>query len=203
MVKLYVTGSRDAKEINEDDSQIIMTVSRATGWEKGLSPFILGPIEFGGLRAENVENFWQFSKTYIIHVDENRNPTPEYFEWRDKGFNDKFAHRYPMGKGQKPLYSYWNGEKLSYVEERKKIYIPIYYKVVKDTDAFAKLKYAYENSKKDIYLWDFDGYNHIKAGMTYKDVINSETKKMGHAFVLFGMLNKEKALIDIINESGI
>ena len=94
-----------------------------------------------------------------------------------------------MGKGAKPLYSYWDGEKLDYVEARKKIYIPLYSNAVKKTEAFAKLSEIYQK-EGTITLWDFDGYNHHALNMSYNDVINCSTKKMGHAFVLAMLLDK-------------
>ena len=94
-----------------------------------------------------------------------------------------------MGKGAVPLYSLWDGVKLSYVEARKKIYFPGYAKAVATTAAFSQLLEEYRN-KKEITLWDFDGYDHLKLGMTIKDVVNCPTRKMGHAFVLAHLLEK-------------
>ena len=45
-------------------------------------------------------------------------------------------------------------------------------------------------SQQDIYLQDFDGYNHKARGMTYDQVINNEQWKMGHAFVLAMLLDE-------------
>ena len=115
------------------------------------------------------------------------------------------AHRYPMGKGAIPLFSYWNGEKLTYVEARKKIYIPLYYKAVKDTEAFDILKQKYDDLKaqeKDLYLVDFDAYRHKKMDMSYKEVVNCENRKMGHAFVLAMMLEEDKKLQSAIEKWG-
>ena len=110
-----------------------------------------------------------------------------------KGWDDSYAHRYPMGKGKIPLYSYWNKEKLSYIEARKRIYIPLYATAVRKTLAFQELFNLFSQGK-DIYLQDFDAYNHKKMGMSYLDVVNLESRKMGHAFVLAMML--EKVLTD-------
>jgi hypothetical protein len=52
------------------------------------------------------------------------------------------------------------------------------------------LKNLANNSDKDIYLLDFDGYNYIELGMSLDDVINNSNKKMGHAFVLALMLKQ-------------
>jgi hypothetical protein len=92
-----------------------------------------------------------------------------------------------MGRGAIPLWSYWNGYRLGYIDARKHIYIPLYAQAVKSSEAFKRLKQEYDNAEDDIYLQDFDGYDHKKLGMSYSDVINLETRKMGHAFIL-GML---------------
>ena len=107
------------------------------------------------------------------------------------GWGDSHAHRYPMGKGAKPEYSWWNGEKLGYIEARKKIYVPLYYNAVKDTEAYAKLKELY-HTEDIVYLWDFDGFDNKKRGMSLKDVINDPSRPMGHAFILKKMLEGDR-----------
>lgn len=175
-----------------DTAIIIDTTSRSTNWTKGLSPFILeaGHL-YGSYYAKNVENGWQSSKVYACH-DDNGTPTKDYFLWAQKIWNDTYAHRYPMGKGVKPLYSWWDGQKLTYVEARKKIYVPLYARAVTKTKAFKQLLYLCRTSPKDIYLIDFDGYNHIELGLKLTDVLNNPDKKMGHAFVLYSLLEKMK-----------
>jgi hypothetical protein len=147
----------------------------------------LGPVVTPHGIAQNVENAWQYSKVYPEHVSDFGEPMMDYWKWMKAGFENPRAVRYPMGKGRKPTYSYWNGECLSYIEARKKIYIPIYSKAVCKTEAFQKLKQIHE-SGQDMYLKDFDGYDHKALNMSYDDVINCETKKMGHAFVLAMLL---------------
>ena len=163
--------------------KVFDTTSRSPTYTKGVSPFFVGPVMANGLQAWNVENAWQYSKVYPEHVDERGNPTTAYFEWRNAGYNSKRAERYPMGKGVVPLYSLWNGERLSYVEARKKIYIPLYAEAVQKTDAFAQLKAECE-ALDEVVLLDFDAYDHRALHMTWEQVINSPDKKMGHAFVL-------------------
>jgi hypothetical protein len=187
---LYVEAMAKKNSI-PDDAIIVNTTSRAGNWSHGLSPFVLyGGHLYGDYYAENVENAWQASKVYPEFADENQNPKPEYFEWANKIWKSKYAFRYPMGRGRKPLYSWWDGEKLSYVNARVKIYIPIYARAVVVTDAFKKLLDMYLNEKKDIYLLDFDGYNHVKMGKSLREVIDNPNKKMGHAFVLYGLLKQ-------------
>jgi hypothetical protein len=88
-----------------------------------------------------------------------------------------------MGKGAIPEYSWWEGEKLSYVEARKRIYVPLYTRAVINTRTFEKLRELHEK-EAEVWLWDFDGYDHVDLGMTLKEVLNDPTRKMGHAFVL-------------------
>jgi len=170
---------------------IVNTTSRSDNWTKGLSPFSLGPVvvyPYDEPHASlNMENAWQFSKVYPVHVDGGNNPTDAYLEWAKKGWADSFAHRYPMGKGFSPLYSLWKGKHLSYIEARREIYIPLYAEAVGKTGAFQKLKELYE-TMGEIWLLDFDAYDHRRFGMDYDEVIKCETMKMGHAFVLAMML---------------
>ncbi len=189
---LYVVGYRDKVP---DNSIVVNTTSKSKNWSKGLSPFFL-PVEhlYNNHSAFNVENAWQFSKVYQEHLDSNGNITPEYFKWAQEGWDSKEAFRYPMGKGRTPLFSYWDGNRYDYITARKKIYAPIYSRAVQKTFAYSRLKTLYENSiqqKVDIYLLDFDGYNHIKEGLSFFDVINNPNRKMGHAFVLWYLLTKD------------
>lgn len=181
---IYVIGPRDSRIFHA-----INTTSRSNNWSKGLSPFFLGPVTLTGANnrvAKNVENAWQFTKVYPEHL-ENDLPSQKYFNWARAGFQDQKAHRYPMGRGKRPAYSWWNGKKLGYIEARKEIYIPLYSQSVIQTKAFQKLKEKYEE-EENVWLWDFDGYNHRELHMSWEDVMDCEHKKMGHVFVLAMML---------------
>ena len=167
---------------------VINTTTSEKGWSRKLSPMLLGPVKINDKISLNVENAWQFSKVYNEHIDESNEPTTEYFIWRDLGYSDRWAHRYPMGKGSIPKYSLLNGEKLNYIEARKKIYIPLYSKAVFNTVEFAALQRLHKMKNGKIVLQDYDAYDHRELGMTWKDVINYENLKMGHAFVLAMLL---------------
>lgn len=182
---IHITGPNHPDP--PEGAVLINTTSRSDNWSRGLSPFFCGPVElYGGYRSLTVENAWQYAKVYEYYTDANGNPDERYFKWAQDGWSSHRADRYPMGKGVKPLYSYWDGEKLGYIEARKKIYIPLYSKAVQETYAFKKLKEMHEGGA-DLYLWDFDGYDHKTLGMTYEDAINFPNKSLGHAFVI-GML---------------
>jgi hypothetical protein len=167
---------------------IVNTTSRTKEeWSKGLSPFFVGPIPmYGGHTAKNLENAWQYAKVYSDRVDTNNEPTEQYFTWAKNGWNDDKPVRFPMGRGAKPLYSMWDGQKLGYIDARKQIYAPLYSAAVEKTKAFQKLKKIYQdpNRTQCVWLWDFDGYDYVRQGSTLTDVLNDATRPMGHAFVL-------------------
>lgn len=188
---LKVIGYKDLKWVDED--KVINTTSRSNDFGRDLSPFFLGPCElYDEYVSKHVEGGWQYSKVYARFLDKNDNPTPDYLKWAKEGWNNSYAVRYPMGKGMKPAFSWWAGEKLTYIEARKKVYIPLYAEAVQKHPSFAKLKDMYEINVQvlgeDLYLLDFDGYDHKELGMTYDEVINCEKRKMGHAFVLAMLL---------------
>jgi len=172
----------------------INTTSRSTDWGRGLSPFLNGPCPLPEgapcKEAKNIENAWQYAKVYPEHVDEDENPTEEYFKWARMGFLTQRGVRYPMGKGKHSLYSWWNGKKHGCIEARKNIYIPIYQSAIEKTEAYEMLK-AFYSEKESIVLWDFDGYDHDKFGVSIDEVINDSNRIMGHAFVLKMMLLKD------------
>ena len=201
-----VVTFQDWKKEQFSAEQVVVTVSKSATWSRGLSPFFLGPCPlYDAYISRNMENAWQYSKVYPEHATDG-NTNEVYWAWAESGWNSQEAHRYPMGRGRIPLFSLWkvNGNfvHLSYVEARKHIYIPLYYKAVKDTEAFKKLKEKYEqlkNDNKDLYLVDFDAYRHHQLGMNYTMVINDSSRKMGHAFVLAYALEDPyglKALVD-------
>jgi len=177
MSKVFVYGTKDISPHN-----IINTTSRSNTWSRGLSPFFLSPVN---INAYNIENVWQYSKVYKEHIDEDGNPNEDYFLWRKNGFDTRRAVRYPMGKGVIPEYSFWYGEKLNYIDARKKIYYPIYSESVIKTEAYKKL-YDIYMTEKEVHLWDFDGYDY--SNTTLLEVLNNPKRKMGHAFVLAALL---------------
>lgn len=187
--RITIVGPRDREPIPED-AVFINTTSRSKNWTKAFSPFFLGPCKlYGPFVSKNVENGWQFSKVYEKHLNPNAHPNGEYWSWAISGWNNSRAQRYPMGKGAIPEFSYWDGEKLDYIEARKKIYIPLYSNEVVKLEEFTRLLEMYRNGTH-LYLWGFDGYNHKKLGMNMNDVLNCREKKMGHAFVLAVALHK-------------
>jgi hypothetical protein len=183
---VLVIGPKESYDNPYKDVLTINTTSRSSDFGKGLSPFFLKPI---GIDATNVENVWQYSKVYKEHLNKAGEPSKKYFEWRDAGFKNWRAVRYPMGKGVKSEYSYWNGEKLGYIEARKKIYIPVYSAAVIRSEAYNTLYNLYKEVKT-ICLWDFDGYDYYSMMLKLEKTIEVESRSMGHAFVIAMLLEK-------------
>jgi len=197
-------------------------------WCLEFSPFFLGPIELypnaedGKMyTAKNMENAWQFCKVYKQFTDtDGELPSEAYWKWAEDGWNDSKPHRFPLGRtAVKPLYSLWNGNKLGYIEARKTIYAPLYAKYVEQTDAYKKLNDIYikyccgdnnNKQKRPMALVDFDGWDYLGQGYTLEQVINMEKPKMGHAFVLAGLLENnlfwlsepEKSNVEQLRKSG-
>lgn len=182
---------------NYNNYEIINTTSTSKDIFKQLSPFFLGPCNlYRSYVSRTMENAWQYSKVYQKFTDKEGNPTSGYFQWATSGWARLTANRYPMGKGAKPLYAFWDGQKLNYIEARKQIYIPLYSELVEKTQAFALLK---EKLKQNInlILLDFDGYDHDNLKMSLEDVINDPSKTMGHAFIIKKLLHKYNRTLDL------
>jgi len=187
---VHVVGPSN-KDLDPKITSVNTTSRSKEKWSQGLSPFFLGPVKlYGNFKATNVENAWQYCKVYTEHLDENNEPTQKYWEWAKEGWSNPKPVRFPMGKGAKPAYSLWDGQKLDYIQARKKIYAPIYAKAVVKSAAFLRLEETYK-SNKEMYLWDFDGYDYLKKGMNLQQVIDDPKEKMGHSFVLLMMLKRE------------
>jgi len=168
------------------NTRVIDTTS-SSGEFRGLSPFVLPAPP-----AKNLENLWQFSKVYEEYwCDFPPAPSYNWYAWRDAGWADNTARRYPMGKGAIPICSWWNEKPLDYIEARKQIYAPEYAKNVVNTNSFYRLWGIYQDTNTNLILLDYDAYDHQALGMSLKDVINNPNKKCGHAFVLMMILTGE------------
>jgi hypothetical protein len=152
---------------------------------KDLSPLYMGPITSNdGVVAETFEQLYQCSKVYpgqfdengnlvIKFVDENGEPTPEYFEWRNKMFTKKKCSKTDARHPNKMLnckhsdtlyFLNYNKEKkeyekLNFVDSRKKFYVEAYAKYAVNTDSYKWLKSLVDSGKK-IALVDFDAFNY-------------------------------------------
>jgi len=163
----------------------VSTVHNYGGIYTDLSPFVLGPVQtyLPDIVARRFENLWQFSKVFSEHIAKDGYPSTEWYIWRANGWKDLRPHRYPMGRGTKPEYSWWDMEKLGYIDARKQIYARVYADHVMMTRSYELLSKLY-SVRGEVVLRDYDAYDHIKMGMSLVDVINNPARIMGHAFVL-------------------
>jgi len=178
----------------------ITSTSSSPIWRK-LSPMLLGPIMVhtprGTFTASCVENAWQYSKVYRTDlrgrplVDELGEPNDAYYAWARRGWANPSPIRFPMGRNTRPLYSLGpQGDRLSYIEARHTLYAPWYVKTVTQTPAYKALKELYETGAF-IGLVDFDGWDHVGQQYSLAAVLRQPTPKMGHAFVLAGLLTND------------
>lgn len=168
-------------------------------WSKGLSPFFAGPLlVWPGNRsvvARNVENAWQFSKVYDDHVGPDDLPTAAHAAWALQGWRNPQPVRFPRGRGAKPRYAIYRNQCLGYVAARLYVYIPSYVEGLAvnpaSRAALIRLREEYRVARAagdTLALYDYDGYDHVGAGMSIADVFLCENKKAGHGFVLAALL---------------
>lgn len=155
-------------------------------WSRALSPFLIGPVLINGCTARNVENAWQYSKVYPVHLDEEGNIKDEYYQWREVGYEATGANRYPFGKKQVPVFSLVDGKRYAYLEAKEKVYIPLYSNAVREIESFKILEQLVSEGMK-LCLLDFDAYDH--TGKTKKEIIDHPTRKFGHGFCLKWLLD--------------
>lgn len=195
MTKIYVLPLWNYKHVitEPEGTKVVSTVAKNC---RDLSPFCLGPCKlYHNYTSKNMENAWQFAKVYPEHYSGFGRPTAAYWSWARRGWEDTKAHRYPMGKGRKPVGSWWDGELLDYITARKNIYAPLYAEQVVKTDTYHNLKRGIKEKKwHTLILLDYDAYNHHHLRMSLTDVLNNPEKKMGHAFVLSMLLKNDEAL---------
>jgi len=134
----------------------------------------LSPYELKDDQGRILENIWQFSKVYKTvprskqhksqydrtliwewpqerHVDENGEVNENYWKWRESGMNNQYPVRYPVGFDHRHLVLYSlehiNGDKLNYIEARKKIYVKKYCDLVRKVPEFDQLLEMLKNGE--------------------------------------------------------
>jgi hypothetical protein len=205
----------------------------------GLSPYTLKDD-----KGRIMENAYQFQKIYPkvyaqkqkhwlksmdgiyiwvhpeeIHIDENGNPTKEYWAWRKKGMNNKYNVRYPNGRthasecvGAYLKIGTKNGksqyELLDYIESRKRIYAKLYIECAKKHPQFQQLKDLIAGGNK-LQICEADGpkyttkfpFNQVVDGsmpITEENVkawLHDPSQPFGHGVCLcVALLGKEEWL---------
>ena len=144
-------------------------------FSRQVSPFFVGPVTGpDGASADSLEVFWQVGKVFPHH-DDGGKPSESYFEYRNEMYGKRLGEipkpvmRHPYREfgyeaDDMSYWAYWDKEKgeytrLSYLEARKKVYVPEYARLVAGSQALARLRELLSQGKK-IALLDFDGFNY-------------------------------------------
>jgi hypothetical protein len=174
----------------------------------GINLYEITPYYIHDAEGHLFENLWQFSKVYKsidaqheikagkviwshpaeVHIRDGKY-TPEFWNWRKKGWNNKYPVRYPNGYygRHKCLYALWYENNqwvpLKYIPARKKIYCKIYAMLVHETTAFKQLKHIHD-SGQGLQICEMD----VRPGLITEEVLrrelNNEKEPFGHGYVL-------------------
>ena len=241
---LRYTNSFYVNQCPDLDERIIIDLTSRNPdktFARQVSPFYVGPVTGpDGAGTSSLEVFWQVGKVFPHH-DNGGKPSDDYFSYREKMYSavpgsiPKPVMRHPYREfGYEPddmlYWAWWNRDKgeyerLSYLQARKKVYVPEYAKLVADSPALSYIKHLLDEGKK-VALLDFDGFNyyHDEAMMvryrayvmkckkekqpiilTEKDFTGIKDMKsaidfphipVGHAFVVKALLQGDLEIVD-------
>lgn len=156
-----------------------------------LDPVNVGPcLLYKGRRSINLHNAWEYSKVYKEHTL-NGQPTNEYWEWAQNGWNSKEPAKITK---KKCLYHLWDGIKYGVIEARKNIFASKYIRAVSDVPEYIEIKSA-ANSHNIVGLIAKHGIDHKKYSLT--EILFSPDKELDYAFLLAMMLSRDPSLTDI------
>lgn len=194
---------------------IVMTPSNSKKW------YPLSPYSLKNKKGHIMENMWQFRKVYkkvpktiqrysrydntiIWEYHEEIHTTDgevnnSYYEWRQKGLNNKYAIRYPVGYHHRHKCLYLlddDNNKLQLIEARKKVYLPTYSRLVKKVKEFNELKELL-NKGQNLLIIEPDGpkqeslFYYMEEYGVKKDFIKDGTIKINQENINI-MLNDKK-----------
>lgn len=93
-----------------------------------------------------------------------------------------------------PAYAWWEGQRLGYIEARKRIYVPAYARLARRTPAFAALS-AMVAAGENVLIVNLDGPplgaypdGREASADTMRDAINDPGHPFGHGYVVAAML---------------
>ncbi len=135
------------------------------------------------------ENYWQSGK---IYEGTDREKTLGW--WKSQIYGKR---RFPQGKGKRILGAkYFDRiDTLDYIEARKKVYLPEYWNLVKDTNSI-KILISLIEKGESIVLYGFDGPRDrdgnplcIEASLDFlKNKLNDETHPFGHGYIISAII---------------
>lgn len=134
---------------------------------------------------ETVQKKSKYDSTVIwkhgaeIHLDDNGEVTESYKKWRNKGMSNLEPVRYPVGFNFRHNCKFSlkerrdgtiNPERMDYITSRKKIYVPVYCKLVKKEKLFVDLMKRLEQGE-NLLIIEVDGPHQESLGY-YKEKYN-------------------------------
>ena len=186
---------------------------------KSHSPYgELGPYLLKNEHNQILENIWQFSKVYKIvpysrqvysrynnkviwehpseiHLNDDNTLTFEYYNWRDKGINNEYPVRYPVGYNYRHqcLFSLSSNlsTRLNYIQARKDIYLKEYLKLVVKQPTYQLLLNKLQQGE-NILIIEVDG-PHQESMDYYKKTYN-----VGNDFIINDTILATKDNINIM-----
>lgn len=146
------------------------------------------------ITVKKFENYWQVSKIYELDLIKNKETginivKKEFFDRRAEMFNlDKGKRRaLPKKKAGVPISSYYQGQIMSYIESRKKIYCPYYESLVIRTQEYTNL-YKLVHSGQDVFIVGPDGRDIEINEKSLIEAVNDPKYIFGHELVLCCLL---------------
>lgn len=158
-----------------------------------LSPMSLGPVKHNqpGLpESLSIENFHQGSKVFFSELDEDGNPSEEFYSTQKEYFLDPVPHRHKKTSGNKniPEYFVWktaDGQEhhLSYIESRQ-FYCNFYERLASQTESYQQLLDLLRNGF-NLCICGYDAFTPTESSeFHYLD----DSRPFGHEMVLYTML---------------
>uniref|UniRef100_A0A6C0IXX9 Uncharacterized protein n=1 Tax=viral metagenome TaxID=1070528 RepID=A0A6C0IXX9_9ZZZZ len=188
--KIYIASmnmrGKWAESIDNNSIKINVTSSQS---KKSQNRISFSPMQeiIGGYKGYwNFESYWQSGKVYesISHEITKK--------WWKQLKEPK--RRYPNSKGKKVLYAQFDDfkdEKMDYIVSRKKIYIPEYYNLIKDTERISFWKQKLKEGH-NLVVYDFDGPRTDMGDVICLELtlelliekINDTTYPFGHGYIV-------------------
>lgn len=138
----------------------------------------------------------QAGKIYQKELVDNDILVNKFYEERDKMYaltkenKNRRRRKYPKSSHGVPISSIYNGIIMDYVTSRKKVYIPMYIELIKNTEEY-KLLLQKVNSRENIFIVGPDGWPDYEKEInevTIKEAIDNPKYPFGHELVICGLL---------------
>jgi hypothetical protein len=191
--KVYI-GSMNMRGIRAVPPQgaIIVNVTSAQSKQsknrRDFSPMTFLPTLYKGYG--NFEAYWQSGKVF----EEIKTSDVKKF-WKNVNPETGPKRRYPGSKGKRVLYAKFNGEQMDYIQSRKKVYVPEYYELMKNTEMALYWKNELKKGT-DIVVYDFDGPRTVDGEVQcveltlglLQEKIHDTSFPFGHGYVVAGFI---------------